>query len=194
MINHMDTPAKQIPLSPPKLPAHQIAALRAAADKLTATRDKGRAVAHLDAELKNAAKDFVDGRITLAQAAVATYLLSTPGHLDAAQMQLRGLVSDCELQIMAEIRPIVIEIRRQQLDEIRAKASKLEQSERKAQLAAGLDPDDFKPSETLNGIRAFYVQELQRSGDPITPSALRAIVAMLPTAHESLEIESLLDE
>ena len=186
-------PALAIPLSPPKLPPHQIAALKSAAEKLTAVRDKGRAVAHLDAELKNAAKDFVDNRISLSTAAVATFLLSTPGHLDAAQMKLRGCLGELELQILAEIKPVMLEIRRQQLDEIRAKASKLESAERKARAATRLDPDDFKPSETLNGIRAFYVQQLQRIADPITPTALRAIVASL-TPPEPLEIESLLDE
>jgi hypothetical protein len=134
--------------------------LTAAAKEIDSINRRFSEIAALRQTLRDAAADFVAGRLPLLQA-VAIGSFSRVSH-EAAQGELVKTLKQRRREILDQSADLIQRHREHAADVAQARLEEAEQAERKAAKSLGLADEDFRPSGNLErlGTEAFAAKDL----------------------------------
>ena len=150
--------------------------LTAAAKEIDSINRRFSEIAALRQTLRDAAADFVAGRLPLLQA-VAIGSFSRVSH-EAAQGELVKTLKQRRREILDQSADLIQRHREHAADVAQARLEEAEQAERKAAKSLGLADEDFRPSGNLErlGTEAFAAKDLCGDEWPIRQHDLAALL------------------
>jgi hypothetical protein len=150
--------------------------LGAAAKEIDSINRRFAEIAALRQTLRDAAADFVAGRLPLLQA-VAIGSFSRVSH-EAAQGELVKTLKQRRREILDQSADLIQRHREHAADVAQARLEEAEQAERKAAKSLGLADEDFRPSGNLErlGTEAFAAKDLCGDEWPIRDTDLAALL------------------
>jgi hypothetical protein len=150
--------------------------LTAAAKEIDSINRRFSEIAALRQTLRDAAADFVAGRLPLLQA-VAIGSFSRVSH-EAAQGELVKTLKQRRREILDQSADLIQRHREHAADVAQARLEEAEQAERKAAKSLGLADEDFRPSGNLErlGTEAFAAKDLCGDEWPIRDIDLAALL------------------
>jgi hypothetical protein len=151
--------------------------LTAAAREMDLINKRFSEIAALRQTLRDAAADFVAGRLPILEA-VALGSFSRVDH-DTAQGNLVRALKARLREILDGNSDLIFRHRQHAADVAQARLEEAEQAERKAARTAGIDDDDFRPSGNLERLAADLYAAKDLCGDewPIRQHDLAALLA-----------------
>jgi DNA repair exonuclease SbcCD ATPase subunit len=151
--------------------------LAATAKELENINKRFAEIAALRKTLRDAAADFVAGRLPILEA-VALGSFARVDH-DQAQGNLVRALKARMREILDQSADLIHRHREHAADVAQARLEEAEQAERKAARTAGIDDDDFRPSGNLERLAADLYAAKDLCGDewPIRDTDLAALLA-----------------